>query len=157
MDFNALDFFPVGHIIETIDTAFDPNVSIGGTWELNHDNGTGLGYVMVSKDVNDTDFDTVGKTGGAESVSIALTNYPSHTHTCRGGFVMPGNKSAGATYGSCKVNGNWGLWSGQITNGGSYDGYGEGSITFPNQSGATGSAHNNICAYRVVNRWIRTA
>lgn len=157
MDFNALDFFPVGHVIETVDTSFDPNVSIGGTWELNHDSGTGLGYVMVSKDANDTDFDTVGKTGGAGTASVPIANYPSHTHTCQGGFLIPGNHNAGYTYLSLKVNGSWGLWSGYVDNGGAYDGYGNGYINFPNQSGASGTAHNNLCAYRIVNRWIRTA
>lgn len=149
-----IDFFPIGHVIETIDSSFDPNVSIGGTWELNHN---GNSYVLVSKDSEDTDFDTVGKTGGAATASVAIGNYPSHTHTCRGGFLIPGNHSAGYTYLSLKVNGGWGLWSGYVHNGGSYDGYGNGYINFPNQANASGSAHNNICAYRVVNRWVRTA
>lgn len=154
----ALDLFPIGHVIETIDASFDPNVSIGGTWELNHDSGSaGHAYIMVSKDANDTDFDTVGKTGGATTASVATANYPAHTHTCRGGYLIPGNHSAGYTYGSVKINAGWGLWSGWVDNNGSYDGYGSGSITFPNQANAANTAHNNMCAYRVVNRWIRTA
>lgn len=154
MALNTLDFFPIGHVIETIDNSFNPNTSIGGTWELNHG---GNSYVMVSKDSNDTDFSTVGQTGGSSTASVAIGNYPSHTHTCRGGFLIPGNHGAGDTYGSLKVNGSWWLWSGYVDNGGSYDGYGWGYINFPNQANATGSAHNNMCAYRVVNRWIRTA
>lgn len=151
---NVIDFFPVGHVIETIDSNFDPNVEIGGVWSLNHSNNA---YVMVSIDTNDTDFDTVGKTGGAATASVAIANYPVHTHTCRGGFMMAGNKSAGATWGSLKVNGGWGLWSGYVHNSGNYDGYGQGTITFPNQANANNSNHNNLCAYRVVNRWVRTA
>lgn len=154
-----LDLFPIGHVIETVDVSFDPNVSIGGTWELNHDSGSnGNAYIMVSKDENDTDFNSVGKTGGASTVSISTDNYPAHRHDCRGGFMLAGNKSAGATWGSLTVNASWNLWSGYVNN---YsfapDGYGKGTITFPNQANASGSAHNNMCAYRVVNRWIRTA
>lgn len=158
MSISALDLFPIGHVIETVDTSFNPNNSIGGTWQLNHsDTSNGLGYVLVSQDDNDADFSSVGQVGGVSTVAIGTTNYPAHTHTCRGGFIMNGNRSAGSVYGSCKVNGNWGLWSGYIHNGGSLDGYGTGSITFPNQASASGTAHNNLCAYRVVNRWVRTA
>lgn len=154
----VLDLFPIGHVIETIDASFDPNVSIGGTWQLNHDSGsTGNAYVMVSKDANDTDFNTVGKTGGATTATIATTNYPAHTHNCRGGYMLAGNKSAGNTWGSLTVNAAWTLWSGYVYNSGTKDGYGKGTITFPNQANATGTAHNNLCAYRIVNRWIRTA
>lgn len=155
---NAIDFFPIGHVIETIDSTFDPNVSIGGTWQLNHDSSsTGNSYVMVSVDPNDSDFDTVGNVGGESTVAISAATYPAHTHTCRGGFMMNGNRSAGSTLYSVVVNGGWGLWSGYVHNGGNYDGYGPGTITFPNQANASGAAHNNLCAYRIVNRWVRTA
>lgn len=154
-----LELFPIGHVIETVDASFDPNVSIGGTWELNHDSGSnGNAYIMVSKDEADTDFNSVGKTGGAETVSISNENYPAHTHNCRGGFMLAGNRSAGSTWGSLTVNGSWSLWSGYVYNSSMEpDGYGQGTITFPKQANASGTAHNNMCAYKIVNRWIRVS
>lgn len=51
--------YPVGCYFETSDTTFDPNVSWGGTWVEDS-----VGKVTVSQDTNDTDFDTIGETGG---------------------------------------------------------------------------------------------
>ncbi len=54
-------FFPVGHIIETTNSA-NPKTYWGyGTWEL-----YGKGRVTVAIDTADTDFSSVGKTGGSK-------------------------------------------------------------------------------------------
>ena len=43
-----------------------------------------LGKVVTCVDANDTDFDTVGKTGGAKTVTLTTNQIPSHTHTFTG-------------------------------------------------------------------------
>jgi len=62
-------FYPIGTIYETtstdLDTTTKMNAHFGGTWEA-----YGSGRVLVAKSA-DTEFDTVGKTGGAKT----------HTHT----------------------------------------------------------------------------
>lgn len=70
--------YPVGtiYINATVDT--NPGTLFGfGTWEL-----FGAGRVIVGKNASDADFDTLGETGGAKTVSIEHTHTgPSHTHT----------------------------------------------------------------------------
>ena len=55
-------FYPVGSYYETSDVDFDPNISWGGTWVEDS-----AGRITVAVDTGT--FDTVGDTGGAESVS----------------------------------------------------------------------------------------
>jgi hypothetical protein len=55
-------FYPVGSYYETSNTSFDPNVSWGGTWEEDT-----AGRVTVAYDNTQTEFDTVGETGGAKN------------------------------------------------------------------------------------------
>ena len=83
-----LDFFyPVGTIYETtssdLDTVAKMNAHFGGTWEF-----YGAGRVLVAKSA-DTEFDTVGKTGGQKI-------------TTHGYIVTPINigkfQGAGSTY-----------------------------------------------------------
>jgi microcystin-dependent protein len=81
---------PVGHIrLETTNT--NPSEYLGfGTWQL-----WGQGRVPIGIDTNDTDFNTVEKTGGSKTVSLTEAQMPSHTHSY--------NKSA-TTTGSTTLN-----------------------------------------------------
>jgi microcystin-dependent protein len=40
-----------------------------------------MGRVPVGRDANQTEFDTLAETGGAKTVTLAITNLPAHTHT----------------------------------------------------------------------------
>jgi len=69
-----LDFFyPIGTIYETtssdLDTVAKMNAHFGGTWEV-----YGVGRVLVAKSA-DTEFDTIGKTGGEKTVKLDIPNY----------------------------------------------------------------------------------
>ena len=56
-----LDFiYPIGTIYETTSTVH-PNILFGGTWEL-----YGAGRVTVCVDTNQSEFDTIGETGGSK-------------------------------------------------------------------------------------------
>lgn len=68
-------FYPVGSYYETSNLNFNPNTAWGGTWVLDSQ-----GRVTVSQTSSGT-FATVGGTGGAETVTIASSNLPTHTHT----------------------------------------------------------------------------
>lgn len=68
--------YPVGSIyLSTVAT--NPTTLLGvGTW-----NRWGVGRVPVSLDVNQTEFNTVEKTGGEKTTSLAVAHLPSHNHS----------------------------------------------------------------------------
>ena len=53
--------YPIGSYYETSDDNFNPNFVWGGTWELSPG-----GLVTVSQDLNQSEFDTIGKIGGSK-------------------------------------------------------------------------------------------
>ena len=67
--------YPVGSIyISTAST--NPSSFLGGTWEA-----YGKGQTLVGIDSNQTEFNTVGKTGGSKTVTLKEVNLPSHSHS----------------------------------------------------------------------------
>lgn len=122
-----LDFiYPVGSYYETSDTSFNPNTVWGGTWLEDT-----KGRVTVALDSEDTDFDTLGETGGSKDLQ-------EHSHT-----YNISTSGAGGGDGTRLV-----VWNGTGT-------------TYNNASGAianTGTGNSgNIQPYIVVKRWHRTA
>jgi len=53
----------------------------------------GAGKVFVGKNSGDADFDTLGETGGAKTVTLTSAQIPAHTHS-----GTTGNQSAGHTH-----------------------------------------------------------
>ena len=84
--------YPIGSVYETKDSSFDPSTYWGGTWERIK------GKVLVGVDESDTDFATVGQTGGSKSVTLTTAQMPSHTHTFTGSAVTSGGQSANHTH-----------------------------------------------------------
>ena len=70
--------YPVGSIYtsDQYATVEQVNEAIGGTWEE-----YGKGRTLVGVDENDSNFNTVNKTGGSKTTTLAVTNLPSHTHS----------------------------------------------------------------------------
>jgi len=69
------EIHPVGSIyLSVVDT--NPALLFGGTWTE-----WGKGRVLVGVDENQTEFDTVEKTGGAKTHALTTSEMPSHTHT----------------------------------------------------------------------------
>lgn len=66
--------YPIGSIYMSIDST-NPSSLFGGTWEP-----WGTGKVPVGVDLNDTDFNTVEKTGGEKTHTLTVNELPSHTH-----------------------------------------------------------------------------
>ena len=66
--------YPVGSIyISAVSTS--PATLFGGTWVE-----FGKGRTLVGVDTSDTSFNTVEKTGGSKTKTIAVGNLPAHTH-----------------------------------------------------------------------------
>ena len=124
-------FYPVGTIYETtssdLDTVTKMNAHFGGTWEV-----YGSGRVLVAKSA-DTEFDTIGETGGAKTHTLSIAEMPSHTHTQK----LGGSISTVANVTGSFVIGNANTDTTTATGG--------------------GGAHNNLQPYIVVYRYRRTA
>ncbi len=127
---NAINnlIYPVGTYYETSDTSFDPNVTWGGTWQLDS-----AGRVTVSHDANDSDFDTIGETGGSKYIQAHqhAVNYSTQVGNTEGRVALGVGSGGTAT--------------------GTY-GYAVNS----NMNVTTGNS-GNLQPYIVVNRWHRTA
>jgi microcystin-dependent protein len=68
--------YPIGHILMTENSA-NPNTYFGvGTWTA-----YGAGKVPVGIDTSQTEFDTVGETGGEKTHTLTIAKMPAHTHT----------------------------------------------------------------------------
>lgn len=67
--------YPIGKIIFS-EVGTNPATYLGfGTWEL-----WGSGRVPVGVDVDNTDFNTAGKTGGEKTHTMTINEMPSHKH-----------------------------------------------------------------------------
>lgn len=127
-----LDFiYPVGSYYETSNTSFNPNTAWGGTWLEDT-----KGRVTVALDSNDTDFDTIGETGGSKYLQEH-----SHNLTLVKSRTFPLNGGAGDQAGPSGFSGDN---NGIMTN------------TSGIQNAGTGDS-GNLQPYLVVKRWHRTA
>lgn len=140
-------FYPVGSYYETSDTSFNPNVSWGGTWTQDT-----AGRVTVAYDDSQTEFDSVGETGGEKSHTLIEAELPSIS----GKVTMHSSNSA------TNVHAVEDHFTSDIYNPNSYrDGgtTGSGAASCGNMifSFGSGQAHNNLQPYVVVKRWHRIA
>ena len=127
--------YPVGRvIIDETDT--DYSNYLGFTWER-----TLVGVVPVGKDTSQTEFDTLGETGGEKTHKLSVDEMPSHTHNmyvANGGAPDEYDGYVPDPSTSVKPYKTWYL---------KYD--------IGNSGGD--ESHNNLQPYKVVNYWKRTA
>jgi len=126
-------FYPVGTIYETtssdLDTVEKVNAHFGGTWEF-----YGAGRVLVAKSA-DTEFDTIGKTGGTKTHTLTVAEMPSHSHRLYYQYANTGTGAARYTAAYAAIaDANTDSWLGNT---------------------GSGSAHNNLQPYIVVYRYRR--
>ena len=123
---------PVGSYYETSDASFDPNTAWGGTWVEDTE-----GLITVAYKQTDSDFRTVGNTGGSKTHTQTIAEMPTHAHDLgtiwrqSGGY---GQITASPTSGANRAN-----------------------ITNSNVTTGEGQAMNIMNPYIVVKRWHRTA
>lgn len=67
-------YYPVGSIYISVNNT-NPSQWFGGKWEQ-----IAKGRTLVGVDTNDTDFNTVKKTGGEKNHTLTVTEMPSHNH-----------------------------------------------------------------------------
>ena len=154
--------FPVGSIRMTVSAA-DESAFLGGNWVR-----WVTGRAPVGVNTSDTNFNTVEKTGGANTHTLTATEMPSHNHSFSGSVTVNANgaHTHQASAGSYKVGSgsastyyymtNGGSTSGQTTgSGGSHDH--TGSVSGSIGSNGSGVAHNNLQPYITCYFWKRTA
>ena len=153
--------YPVGSIYMSVKNT-NPSIYFGGTWVA-----WGTGRVPVGVNVNDTNFATVEKTGGASTVTLTTAQMPSHTHakgtlatTSAGGHThdLKNQKTSWGTSGGNRVlivatSGYSAVSNKTTTSAGSH------SHTISGSTAATGSgsAHSNLQPYITCYMWKRTA
>lgn len=149
--------YPVGSIYTNASSSENPGTLLGfGTWTR-----FGQSRVLVGQDDGDTDFATLGATGGAKTHTLTEGQMPSHYH-------QGGTDGAGAhSHSYYRTNGqiirrisnnndnNHGF------NDGGYDtqtsGVGNHAHSFTTNSKGNNQPHNNLQPYVVVYMWRRTA
>ena len=128
--------YPVGSIYINAGVSTSPATLMGfGTWSR-----YGEGRVLVSQSVSDTEFDTLGETGGSKTHTLSVSELPSHTHT----HTVKTGRSFSSSIGNAPVvqgSDNTILSTSDETT----------------SSTGSGSAHNNLQPYIVVYMWRRTA
>lgn len=129
-------FYPIGTIYHTTSTDLDTpakmNAHFGGTWEV-----YGSGRVLVAKSP-DTEFDTIGETGGAKTHTLSTSEMPIHTHS-----ISILRSAAGGSTGRYPTGGS----PTSTTS--------AGDLSIDNAG--SGAAHNNLQPYIVVYRYRRIA
>lgn len=155
--------YPIGSIRMTASTT-GATTFMGGTWVL-----WGSGRVPIGVNTSDADFNTVEKTGGAKTVTLAVGNLPAHSHTLSSGTVTVAEESEHtheASTGAYKVGSGSGSSYKYMTNDGSTAGQttGAGSAhthtaTLSGSTGNTGSgtAINKMPPYITCYMYKRTA
>ena len=129
--YNAI--FPVGQIVIKGDNE-DYSNWLGFTWER-----TAVGKVLVGIDSTDTDFNTIGKTGGAKKVTLTKNDLPREI----GQALL---YDSGTTTQSSSTDALTTQWTNK---------YRSGLYNVVNENG--GNAHNNLQPYQVVAYWKRIA
>ena len=123
--------YPVGSVYTNASDSTNPATLLGfGTWVA-----FGEGRVLVGLDSTDTDFDTIGETGGAKTHTLTIAEMPAHSHTVPA--VQGDNNGSNAirsTNDTSPIN-----------------------LNEDTSSVGGGAAHNNLQPYITVYMWKRTA
>ena len=153
--------YPVGSIYISYNST-NPSSFLGGTWEA-----FGKGQTLVGVDTSQTEFDTVGKTGGEKTHTLTVDEMPSHTHIqdshTHSITTMLGYYDRNDVGGSWTSFGQRFIITGQGFSSGVYieqsnilTSYVNASTTATNQNTGGSKAHNNLQPYITVYMWKRT-
>ena len=129
--YNAI--FPIGQIVIKGDNE-DYSNWLGFTWER-----TAVGKVLVGIDSTDTDFNTIGKTGGKKTHTLTVTEMPKHRHT-----QISANRGSSGLTGTTFTGLGWSTGNNE-------------SLSTAMQNTGGNQPHNNLQPYQVVAYWKRIA
>lgn len=136
------DCWPVGSIYISVNNV-NPTKYFGGTWVA-----FGTGRTLVGVDTNQTEFNSVEKTGGAKTHTLIIDEMPKHS------FRIPHV----AFYDDCTWSGGGGGFT-QTRTGMAQEGHADSvnNSGWHNMAIGSNSPHNNLQPYITVYFWKRTA
>ena len=125
--------FPIGFVV-TLETSIDPNSIWGGKWIR-----TAKGKFIVGLNENETEFRTLGRTGGEKTNELTVDEMPRHDHEQLVTVNNGGSINGRVDYNTDAKNNN--------------------KYTQGIRTGLTGggNAHNNLPPYEVAYKWKRIA
>ena len=122
--------YPVGSVYTNASVSTNPATLLGfGTWVA-----FGTGRVLVGVDTSQSEFNTLGETGGAKTHTLTIAEMPAHSHTVD--MIQGDNNGSAAIRATADTSP---------------------SYTDPTSSVGGGGAHNNLQPYITVYMWKRTA
>lgn len=135
--------FPVGGVYISIASTDPSSIWAGTTWGQ-----FAKGRTLVGLDSSDSDFDTIGKTGGEKTHPLTPDELPAHGHGMAHTHSYTGPNTGSWKVGTGKAH-TWCTSAGGKTSGGA-------SKTTTDNAGG-GLAHNNLQPYIVVYMWKRVS
>lgn len=135
--------YPIGRgFIDFTDT--DYSNYLGFTWEREL-----IGMTPIGLDVNDNDFNTIGKTGGSKAMQRHSHISRNYSHNYDAGVTIPASKSYAISYSDIQDGGKWAIATKDIPN----SELNEMAETTKTGEGDSG----NLQPYQVVAYWKRIA
>ena len=136
--------FPVGGVYISIASTDPSSIWAGTTWER-----FAKGRTLVGLDSGDSNFDTIGQTGGEKTHTLTTNEIPAHGHGMAHTHSYTGPNTASWKTGTNGTAHKWCTSTGSKTSGGA-------SKTTTDNAGS-GAAHNNLQPYIVVYMWKRVS
>lgn len=135
--------FPVGGVYISIASTDPSSIWAGTTWEQ-----FAKGRTLVGLNSSDSNFNTVGQTGGEKTHTLTTNELPAHGHGMAHTHSYTGPNTGSWKVGTGKAH-TWCTSAGGKTSGGA-------SKTTTDNAG-DGAAHNNLQPYIVVYMWKRVS
>ena len=142
--------YPVGSVYISTNNV-SPQTFFGGTWET-----FATGRTLVGIDTSQTDFNPVGKTGGAKTHTLTVEQMPSHEGHMYDNFNDNGWVDRGGDTNSYYLNVTGSAGYGQYENR-PYKVVSGNELVMQGYSRGGGQAHNNLQPYVVVYMWKRVS
>lgn len=134
-------FFPIKKVVIFNDNDDHSNY-LGFTWER-----IASGKMLVGIDSADTDFNTIGKTGGEKEHTLTINEMPAHSHKLQGNTNVVFDESSTYPYLLASAKRGYAIGDSVVFG----DGY---TINDTTKTGG-GQSHNNMPPYQVVALWQR--
>ena len=142
--------YPVGSVYISTNNV-SPQTFFGGTWEA-----FATGRTLVGIDTSQTDFNPVGKTGGAKTHTLTVAQMPSHEGHMYDNFNDTGWVDRGGDTNSYYLNVTGSAGYGKYENR-PYKVVSGNELVMQGYSKGEGQAHNNLQPYVVVFMWKRVS